>query len=191
MYNILCVTDSRNCDFDFFEHIETLSKSNLYGIILREKHLSEIDYYHMAKEVLKICNKNNKLCILHNFAETALKLNCKSIHLPLNVLEKSQNYNRYFNLIGCSTHNVEQAQLAKYYGANYITYGHIFNTDCKRGLEPKGVETINKIVSSVNIPVYPLGGINKYNIELVMSQNVNGCAIMSGLMKQGYENFLK
>lgn len=190
MYNILCVTNSRSCDFDFFKHIEALSKSNLYGIILREKHLSEIDYYYMAKEVLKICDKNNKLCILHNFVEIALKLNCKSIHLPLNVLEKSKDYSKYFDLIGCSTHSVEQAQLAQYYGANYITYGHIFNTDCKKGLEPKGVETINKIVSSVNIPVYPLGGINKDNIKLVMSQNVNGCAIMSGLMKQGYEDFL-
>lgn len=191
MYKVLCVTNSRICEYDFLSHIEVLAQSNIYGIILREKYLDCKAYFQLAEKVLEICNKYNKLCILHNYPNVAIELGCKAIHLPLPVLEESKNIIDSFEIVGSSVHNVEQAKRAELLGATYVTYGHIFETDCKKGKQPKGVDTINSVVDSVNISVYPLGGINKENIDLIMEQKVAGCAIMGGLMKSGYTEILK
>lgn len=191
MCKILCVTNSSDCDFDFISHIDTLARSDIYAIILREKDLSEDEYCELAVKVIEVCNKHNKLCILHNYIDTAVKLNHKTIHLPMPVLEKSADKLKYFDVIGASVHSVDQAVMAEKLGATYITYGHIFSTDCKKGLPSKGADSIKKILNAVDIPVYPLGGINVNNYKQVIAQGVDRFAVMSGLMKNGFEEYLR
>ena len=137
MYKILCITNSSVCESDFLKHIEALAQSRIYGIVLREKQLSADDYYYLAKAVIGICKKYDKLCILHNFVEEAVKLKHYAIHCPMPVLEKNTELLKNFDIIGASTHSIAQAQKAKELGASYITYSHIFPTDCKKGLAPK------------------------------------------------------
>lgn len=191
MCKILCVTNSSDCDFDFINHIDTLARSDIYAIVLREKHLNEAEYREIAIKVLEVCNKYNKPCILHNYIDTAINLKHKAIHLPLFVLEKSADKLKNFDVIGASVHSVEQAVTAEKLGATYITYGHIFPTDCKKGLQPKGTKSIKEILNTVNITVYPLGGINLNNYKQVIAQEVDGFAVMSGLMKKGFEEYLE
>ncbi len=190
MYKILCITNSSVCESDFLKHIEALAQSRIYGIVLREKQLSADDYYYLAKAVIGICKKYDKLCILHNFVEEAVKLKHYAIHCPMPVLEKNTELLKNFDIIGASTHSIAQAQKAKELGASYITYGHIFPTDCKKGLAPKGLSELKEIVRNVDIPIYPLGGINAENFREVISCGTDGFAVMSGLMKKDYGTLL-
>lgn len=191
MYKLLCVTNSLICTCDFLSRIEVLAQSEIYGIILREKHLTENEYLALAEQVIKICNKYDKLCVLHNFIDVAIQLKHNAIHLPMPVLKNSQEKLEDFKIIGASTHSVEQAQKAEQLGATYITYGHIFATICKEGIQPKGVNSIKAVANSVSIPVYPLGGINKNNLALIEQQGTEGCAVMSGLMTDDYADILQ
>lgn len=191
MYKLLCFTDSKSCEYDFLSHIETLAKTNIYALVLREKNLSSDDYRYLAKQVINICDKYGKLCILHNFIDAALSLNHKAVHLPLPVMRENKEKLCRFDIVGASTHSIQQAKEAYSLGAAYITYGHIFNTDCKKGLPPKGIETVKDIASNVPIPVYPLGGINADNIAKVKAIPTDGCAVMSGLMKNGYKKIIE
>lgn len=45
-----------------------------------------------------------------------------------------------FKTIGTSAHSVEEAIEAQKLGATYISAGHIFATDCKKDLPPRGLE---------------------------------------------------
>ena len=67
-------------------------------------------------------------------------------------------------------------------GASYVTGGHIFATDCKKGVPPRGLDFLKAVCSSVNIPVYAIGGINGDNINSVLNAGASGACIMSGLM---------
>ena len=95
----------------------------------------------------------------------------------------TQEQKGHFSVIGASCHSVEQAQLAEKLGCTYITIGHIFPTDCKKDLAPRGTDFLKDICKSVSIPVYAIGGINSDNFSLVMNAGANGGCIMSGLMK--------
>ena len=87
-------------------------------------------------------------------------------------------------ILGCSVHSVEDAIEAEKLGASYLTAGHIFATDCKRGLPPRGMEFLKQVCETVNIPVYAIGGIglNDGKIDSVCECGAAGACIMSAFM---------
>ena len=145
--------------------------------------MPESDYEDLAKKVIEICNKYNTQCILHNFPKVAEKLNHDALHLPLHVLatltdkEKSQ-----YKILGASCHSVEDAVKALKLGCTYITAGHIFDTDCKKGLPGRGLDFLKAVCSSVSIPVYAIGGISPKNFSMVRNAGADGGCIMSSAM---------
>ena len=137
----------------------------------------------LAEKVTEICGKYGTECILHNFADTALELAHPKIHLPLPVLrEMSEEDKTKFRIIGSSCHSPEEAVEAESLGAAYITAGHVFATDCKKGLPPRGLDFLKAVCESVDIPVYAIGGISAENIDDVRKAGAAGGCIMSGLM---------
>ena len=67
-------------------------------------------------------------------------------------------------------------------GCTYITAGHVFETDCKKGLPGRGLEFLRNVCVAVDIPVYGIGGIDSDNIALVRNAGVSGVCLMSSLM---------
>lgn len=189
MYKLLAITNRHICNNEFLAQIQdicTLNEKNTViesvSIVLREKDLSEKDYKKLAAKVLNICEKNNTECILHTYYKVAKELNCKKIHLPLHVLKSNPNIYKDFNEVGVSIHSVSEAIEAMNLGATYITAGHIFATDCKKDLPPRGLSFLSSVCSSVHIPVYAIGGISPANAEKAINAGAEGICIMSGLM---------
>jgi len=189
MYKILAITNRHLCNNDFLEQIQDICSLNekktvikSVSIVLREKDLSENDYKDLAAKVIKICEKNNTECILHTYYKVAKELNCKKIHLPLHVLKSNPDIYKGFNEVGVSIHSVSEAIEAVNLGATYITAGHIFATDCKKDIPPRGLSFLSSVCSHVNIPVYAIGGISPENAEKAINAGAEGICIMSGLM---------
>ena len=177
---------------------------------IRQKHVLKInqtkEYEELAKKVMAICAEYQVPCILHTFWRVAEKLKCDTVHLPLPILrqfvlekqnQKNQKYRESQNLsipesqreiirkIGTSVHSTEQAQEAQELGASYVTAGHIYATDCKKGLQPRGLDFLRQVCAAVDLPVYAIGGI-KFDETQWMSLKECGAAggcIMSGMMK--------
>lgn len=78
---------------------------------------------------------------------------------------------------------MEDALEAESLGCTYITAGHIFETDCKKGLPGRGLAFLRNVCVSVSIPVYAIGGIHDGNIAAVRGAGAKGACIMSGLMQ--------
>ena len=47
--------------------------------------------------------------------------------------------------IGVSIHSAEEAKEAVSLGASYLTAGHIFTTDCKKGVPARGLEFLKEV----------------------------------------------
>lgn len=183
MCNILCITNRSLCKEDFLSRIEKIASAKPKGIILREKDLTEKEYKDLAIKVIEICKRYNTSCILHTFTSVALELKHPYIHLPLNILEDvTTEEKEKFKVLGASCHSAEDAVKAENLGCTYITAGHIFDTDCKKGLPGRGLKFLKKVCESVEIPVYAIGGISRENIAQVKKAGAKGICVMSGVM---------
>ena len=149
-FRIIAVTNRHLSAGDYFERMEKIVSSGADAVIVREKDLKEREYEELARRVIKICERAQISCILHTYAEAAVRLNCRKIHFPLHVLRvlsrSQETMLRHFSTVGASVHSPEEAREAQALGADYVTAGHVFATDCKRGLEPRGLELDRKSV---------------------------------------------
>ena len=186
---IIAVTNRRLCQGDFLTRVESLAKGNIYqAVLLREKDLTREQYDVLAKEVLNICQKYGKKCILHSFPQVAVRLGHPYLHLPLPLWQsldrrEAARIRQHMIEIGTSVHSREQLKQAVELGADYVIAGHIFATDCKKGVAPRGLDFLQSICQETNIPVYGIGGINRGNENAVLQAGAAGVCIMSGCMK--------
>ena len=135
--------------------------------------------------MLKVCRQEKVSCVLHYYPESAKKLGVRAIHLPMPLLRSLDDRDKeYFDEIGASTHSVEEAVEAQKLGATYITAGHVFATDCKKGVPPRGTYFLRQVCESVKIPVYALGGICDENQQMCMDAGAAGVCRMSDFMRR-------
>lgn len=183
MSDIICVTNRKLCEEDFLDRLRRIAECRPAGIMLREKDLSEEEYETLAARVMEICDENSTTCILHSFAGTAARLSAKALHMPMNKLKAmTVEEKACFELIGASCHSAEEVACAQELGCGYVTAGHVFQTDCKRGLEPRGLDFLREACRAADIPVYAIGGVNAENIGSVIAAGAAGVCVMSGLM---------
>ena len=181
----ICVTNRTLCRDDFLTRIDHIAKKGVAdAILLREKDLTEREYLELAEKVFSICKSHNRRCILHTYYKAAKELGCKEIHLPLPLLQKmrEEGEKEWFTTVGTSVHSLKQANLAMHLQADYMTAGHIFETDCKKGLPGRGLSFLSKVVCKSEVPVYGIGGISADNAGQIMETGAAGVCIMSGFM---------
>ena len=184
MSDLICITNRKLCSNNFLDQIEMIASAHPKAIVLREKDLSEKEYEQLARQVMQICQKHGTQCILHSFSNVAIALGAEAVHMPLPLLQKMTPQEKsHFQIIGASCHSLEEAKEAQDLGCTYITAGHIFLTDCKKGLPGRGLPFLEEICKAVRIPVYAIGGISSQNMESVRKTGAAGACIMSGFMR--------
>ena len=184
MSDIICVTNRKLCREDFLTRIERIAACRPAGIILREKDMLSGEYRKLAAAVIEICNKYDVKCILHGFPTVAISFHVNAVHIPLHILRTmSQEQKVHFSILGTSCHSVEDSLEAQALGCTYIIAGHVFETNCKRGLPGRGPDFLRNVCTAVKLPVYGIGGIGIDNITLVRDTGVAGVCLMSSLME--------
>ena len=183
MSNLICITN-RNLCLDFLTQIEKIAKAKPKAIILREQDLSDEEYTNLYLKVKEITTKYNVPVIINSYYKVAEQLRVKIVHIPLPILKNlSIEQKTKFDIIGTSCHSVEDAITATNLGCKYLLAGHIFATDCKREVEPRGLDFLQNITNATSLPVFAIGGINEDNYNLTIDNGASGYCIMSGLMQ--------
>ena len=176
--------------FSAYQRKIILENFEIVALTLREKDLYKNEYLKLVEKIYPICQKYRIDLILHQNYDLRLdnKYNIKGLHLSYNTF-KSLNKNireeliRKYKKIGVSIHSVDEAKEVENLGANYVVAGHIFKTDCKKDLEPRGLKFIQELSVILTIPIFAIGGINQENSHLVINSGVFGVCMMSSLMK--------
>ena len=176
--------------FSAYQRKIILENFEIVALTLREKDLYKNEYLKLVEKIYPICQKYRIDLILHQNYDLRLdnKYNIKGLHLSYNTF-KSLNKNireeliKKYKKIGVSIHSINEAKEVENLGATYIVAGHIFKTDCKKDLEPRGLEFIQELSSALIIPIFAIGGINQENSHLVINSGAFGVCMMSSLMK--------
>lgn len=179
---IIAVTNRLLCKNNFLNQLEQICLAEPYAVILREKDLTDDEYEMLALNCKKISDKYNVSLIINSKINIAEKLNIKNIQLSFTDFIQNQNKLKDFNMIAVSVHSKDEAIKACSLRASFLIAGHIFETDCKKGVVPRGLIFLKEIVNTVNIPVFAIGGISLSNVPEVKNTGANGICLMSQLM---------
>ena len=176
--------------FSAYEKKIILKNFEIVALTLREKDLDKNEYLNLVEKIYPICKKYGIDLILHQNYDlnSDKKYKIGGFHLSYEIF-KSLNKNirekliKKYKRIGISIHSIDEAKEVENLGATYVVAGHIFETDCKKGLEPRGLNFIKELSSILTIPIFTIGGINKENSNLVLNSGAFGVCMMSSLMK--------
>ena len=176
--------------FSAYKRKIILKNFDIVALTLREKDLNKNEYLKLIEKVYPICQKYKINLILHQNYDLNLddKYKIDGIHLSYNIF-KSLNENikaeliKKYKRIGVSIHSLNEAKEVENLGASYVIAGHIFETDCKKGLEPRGLKFIEDLSSALSIPIFAIGGIDEKNSLSVINNGAFSICMMSTLMK--------
>ena len=176
--------------FSAYEKKIILKNFEIVALTLREKDLDKNEYLNLVKKIYPICQKYKINLILHQNYDLNLdkKYKIGGFHLSYEIF-KSLNKNirekliKKYKRIGISIHSIDEGKEVESLGATYVVAGHIFETDCKKGLEPRGLNFIKELSSILTIPIFAIGGINQKNYDLVVNSGAFGVCMMSSLME--------
>lgn len=180
----MCVTNRGLCPpgEPFLQRVEQAAYrlAGKGAILLREKDLSGSEYHQLAAECKRIAERYQVPLIVHTHLETA-----RHLHTPLHLsmpLLRGLPQTALPDIWGVSVHHVEEAKEAANRGAAYVIAGHIFSTDCKKGVPARGISFLREVVAGVPIPVYAIGGITVENSSEVFQAGAAGVCMMSQWM---------
>src|SRR3972149_3937988 len=183
--SLVLITDRNLCKQPLLLTVRLALEGGVRTVQLREKGLPTHEFYALACELRGITLDFEANLIINDRVDIALAVEADGIHLgwqslPFSTVRRLLGAEK---LIGVSTHNRKEALQAQDFGADYITFGPIYNTPSKAGLlEPTGPSEIQNLKREIKIPIIALGGINEDNAGNVLDNRADGVAVISSIM---------
>ena len=171
----VAVTNRRLCKDNYFTQIEKVASHKPFAVLLREKDLGLDKYSALSYRVGEICAAYGVPLIAHTYAVPDFRL-----HVPF--IWASEELAREHSL-SVSVHSAAEARQAEAMGAQFLIAGHIFATDSKPGVPPRGLGFLLEVCESVRIPVFAIGGITTDNAQQCLDAGAAGICRMSYWME--------
>ncbi|WP_252502126.1 thiamine phosphate synthase [Sporosarcina sp. Marseille-Q4943] len=154
-------------------------------VILRERLKTDAEVIGLIRLLLEAGFDENKI-IVHGRPDIALLTGIHRVQLPGHGLPLGLLRYSFPSLsFGRSVHSVEEAVMAYEAGADWLLYGHVFESPSKKGLPPRGTEELFKMAQTIPLPIYAIGGIRPCHVIPLQQGGVSGIALMSAVFNSG------
>lgn len=165
--------------------IDEAGSAGLPAVQLREKDLPTRPFLSLAQEIRRITQKRGTKLFVNSRIDVAHAVGADGVHLPSDGLpvEIVRRAIGDRMLLGVSCHSVETAKAAEQNGADFVLLGPIYPTASKeRYGSPLGVGVLEKARSTVNIPIFAIGGIKREKLREISKSGVYGVAMISTIL---------
>ena len=180
------ITDTRLSGLSHAEQVTRLIAGGATLIQLRDKHATPREFYQHAADALNIARDHGVRLIVNDRVDIALALKADGVHLGQTDMpvEAARELLGQKAIVGISTHNLAQAQLATRLPVDYIAFGPIFAT--KANPDPTvGLSTLNEVRSIVaESPLVAIGGIDFANARETLEAGADALAVISALVAE-------
>jgi thiamine-phosphate pyrophosphorylase len=165
--------------------IEEALAGGIRAVQLREKNLPTRELLALGYKFRELTSRYRASLFINDRLDIALAVDADGLHLGQSGIpaaaERKAACRRL--TIGCSTHSMEEAIEAEKQGADFITFGPIFETPSKLPYgKPLGPDALKDVGKIIKIPIFGIGGIKKDNIAEVVHSGAWGIALISGIL---------
>lgn len=184
-YTLYLVTDRYLLsNINLEEAVEQAILGGVTLVQLREKDISTLEFYNIARKVKEITDRYTIPLIINDRLDIALSVDAAGLHvgqgdLPVKIARRLLGEDK---ILGVSAATLQEALKAEEDGADYIGTGAVFTTGTKKDARYVSIQQLKEITSRVQIPVVAIGGINGDNIGLLEGAGIKGAAVVSAIM---------
>lgn len=167
--------------------------SGVRAVQLREKDLSEPDLIGAATRLASVMRPRGAKLLVNvspfvdrdTAAILAASPGVDGFHVPDDaslLVEFRELFPKL--LIGASTHTQDGVRDAESKGADFVTFGPVFDTHSKRSFgRPQGLGALEKACDAVKIPVFAIGGVTSDRARECLDAGAHGVAVVGAVME--------
>jgi thiamine-phosphate pyrophosphorylase len=176
-------SSTRPADPDFeaiLALVRTAAAAGISIVQLREKNLTAHTLYELAARSTEAVRESATLVLVNDRADVARAAGCHGVHLTTRSLDAAI-VRRVFGpefVIGVSTHTPAEARAARDGGADFATFGPVFDTPSKRAFgSPVGLAALGETAPALApFPLIALGGVTIERTAAVFEAGAAGVA---------------
>ena len=177
---LMLITDRHRSGPELLTMLDSVLDEGIDILQIREKDLAHTDLIEFGRDIVSLVN--GRAAVVINSDLAAASLLGTGIHLPERraALEPS-DYERLAPgaLVGRSIHGSPFLDTER---LDYLLFGHVFDTQSKPGLSPRGLEHLAHVVSASRIPVWAVGGILADNAASTIRAGAAGVAVIGAIL---------
>ena len=159
--------------------------AGLPAVQVREKDLGAADLALLCRRVGAATRETGAMLVVNDRVDVALAVGADAVqrtHTSLTVEDIRAVAGRRLR-IGVSVHSLEHAVDAERKGADWVTYGPVYDTPSKRPYgAPQGVDRLATVARGLRIPVVAIGGITPERVKECRAAGARGVAAISSIL---------
>ena len=159
--------------------------AGLPAVQVREKDLGAADLAVLCRRLLEPARAVGAMLVVNDRVDVALAVGAGAVqrtHASLPVDDIRAIAGRRLR-IGASVHSLQDAVDAELEGADWVTYGPVYETPSKRPYgPPQGLARLADVARGLRIPVIAIGGITPERVKDVREAGARGVAVISSIL---------
>lgn len=186
---VYLITDTMNQQrFSHAELAEMGVRAGVQMIQYRDKKATPRQALEEIRMISEITSGTDTVFIVNDRPDLAMAGDADGVHLGQDDLPipAAREVMGASLIIGGSSSTVEEAKQVERDGADYVAFGHIFETGTKqKGYPPRGLEVLQEVAKEVTIPLVAIGGITLENAPRVLEAGADIIAVSSAICGAG------
>ena len=159
--------------------------AGLPAVQVREKDLGAADLAFLCRRLVAIARDTGAMLVVNDRVDVALAVGADAVQrthasLPVDDIRAIAGLRLR---IGSSVHSLQDAVDAELKGADWVTYGPVYETPSKRPYGPaQGLQRLGEVARGLRIPVIAIGGITPERVKEVREAGARGVAAISFIL---------
>ncbi len=165
--------------------IEEALRAGVTAVQLREKDLATRPLMTIAGQIRDLAKSFGATFLLNDRIDLAKVIGASGVHLPAEGLPAAvaRRLLGPNQLVGVSTHSVEEVLRAESDGADFVVLGPVYETPSKRAYgAPLGLSSVEEAARRARVPVFAIGGITASRARDVRRAGASGVAVVSAIL---------
>lgn len=184
-FRLLFITDRQLAPRDSLETVvDAACEAGVRAVQLREKDLDSRSLFDLAVRLREITSAHGARLLVNDRVDIALAARADGIHKPEDgfPVVAARRFLGDDKLIGASTHSLERAAEMQTAGADFVTFGPVFETPSKKKYgPPQGLDALRRVAGALDTPVFALGGVTPQRAVACIEAGAAGVAVISAI----------
>jgi thiamine-phosphate pyrophosphorylase len=186
--SLFVITDPDKEHNDVVSHLRSGVRGGATHLMIRRPGAPAAELYDLACTLCSGLRGDATWQVLvHERVDVALAAHAQGAHLnrggipfgPAKILLGERR------MLGVSVHDAEQAVAAALQKADYVLFGHVYETSSHPGEPGRGLQALREVVEAATIPVIAIGGITPERVDDVLAAGASGVAVIRAVSDAG------